>query len=104
MGSKDIIVYLDVTAGSSGALQLQIQSVDYASGAAFNLTAAPTAVNATGKSAYVLGPACSSATGDVVQATQGFLPSQFQIYVAGGSSAHPMTYSVGYDFPSAHGA
>lgn len=91
-----IIVYLNVTVASgTGGLTVRIQGKDPVSGNYFNLNAAPTAVTATGQTAYVLGPGNATASGDVVQATQGRIPRTFRITVTVGD-ASSYTYSIGY--------
>jgi hypothetical protein len=94
--ARGVIVTLNVTAASgTGGLTLRIQGVEPVTGNVYSINNAPTAVNATGLSAYVLYPG-ATASGSVAQVTGGVpLPKMWQVTVYVGDSSS-YTYSVGY--------
>lgn len=86
------IFLLNVTVASgTGGLTLRIATTDPVSGAVFLLNTAPTAVIATGLTAYAIFPGISG--GGLTQATSGGLPDSYRIRVQVGD-ASSYTYSV----------
>lgn len=90
-----IILKVTVAVAGTGGLQAVIQGKDPVSGTYYNLTAAPTAVVATGFKVYELGPNSSTAgAGDITVRSAGILPRTFRVTVTAGDGTS-YTYSIG---------
>jgi len=92
--ARGVLVYLNVTAASgTGGLRLAVQAQDPVSGNYININLLPTAVTATGLTAYLIYPGSSQA-GNLTQATAALLPRSWRVQVTANDSSS-YTYSVG---------
>lgn len=90
---RGIILFLNVTVASgTGGLQVQIQTKDPVSGNYVSTNTAPTAITATGFTAYFVFPGINAGGS---QASSGFIGRTIRVRVTHGD-ASSYTYSVGY--------
>lgn len=90
------IAYLNVTSASgTGGLQLQFEGKDPVSGTYRLLNSLPTAIIATGITAYAIGLGVANLTSGIAQICGVPLPRTWRIRITAGD-ASSYTYSVGY--------
>ena len=93
---RGIIIYLNITAASgTGGLQVVYRGKDSISGNYVNFANLPTAITATGTTAYVFYPGASSAAGNIKAATADPISHVGNIHVVAVDSSS-YTYSVSY--------
>lgn len=91
--SRGVCVTLNVTAGTTLLLTVEIQGKDITGSVYWNCTASPTAIVGTGLYVYELYPGIGVASGGVTARTSGTLPYTWRVTVTHGN-ANSATYSL----------